>query len=388
MREETKNKIAVKTLSLGHFTLDAYSGFLNPIMPFIAAKIGITMTIATLIISLSNICASCSQPLFGFIADSWRRRFFIFWGMLLAALFLSSVGLADNLVTLACFIIFGNMGVAFYHPQATSFVPVYSTPENLSKDISIFIAMGTLGFALGPAISSSISAKCGVENLVFASVFGILFSFLLLFIVPKVEKVQPQKHDMSLFRALKEVFSNRTMFILIVASTVKSFISSTFLILLPFYWKNMGWAVSKIGFILFLFMMFGALGILTSPHLEKKIGVKKTFYLSFMLVLPLTLLFYYLQNVNELASLTALVMIQYFCFLAVPINMSMAQKLMPEHKSMTAGFIGGFSWGVIGLILPVFSYIAEHIGIMNVIISVTVIPLLFCHFVKYLPEKV
>ena len=382
------DKYAVKTLSFGHFTIDAYSGFLNPIMPFIAAKIGITMTIATMIISLSNIVASCSQPFFGFIADKWRRRFFIFWGMLLASSFLSSVGLADSLWKLACCIIFGNIGVAFYHPQATSFVPVFSTPDKLSKDISIFIALGTAGFALGPAISSSISAKWGVGSLIFASVFGIIYSFFLLFTVPKVPSITEHKEKSSLFIALKEVFSDRTMLILILASTVKSFISSTFLILLPFYWKNLGWAVSKIGIILFLFMLFGAIGILASPYLEKNIGIRKTFYLSFLTIFPLTLAFYFLQNINEFASLAALVLIQFFCFLAVPLNMSMAQKLMPQHKSMTAGFIGGFSWGVIGIMLPAFSLLAEHIGIMNVIIATTVIPLLFCLCIKYLPEKV
>lgn len=388
MNQALKDKYAVKTLSFGHFTLDAYSGFLNPIMPFIAAKIGITMTVAALIISLSNICASCSQPFFGFIADKWQKRFFIFWGMLLASLFLSSVGLADNMFVLALCIILGNMGVAFYHPQATSFVPVYSKPEKLSKDISVFIAMGTIGFALGPAISSSISAKWGVENLVFASVFGIVFSFLLLFFVPKVTQVRDIKPEGSLFKALKDVFSDRTMLILIVASTVKSFISSAFLILMPFYWKNLQWPVSKIGIILFLFMLFGALGILISPYIERKIGIKRTFYLSFLPVFPLTLVFNYLQNVNEILSLIALFSIQLFCFMAVPINMSMAQKLMPEHKSMTAGFIGGFSWGVIGLMLPLFSYIAEHTGIMAVIIAITIIPLIFSYFVKYLPEKI
>ena len=86
------NKKEIKTLSIGHFVIDAYSGFLNPIMPFIAAKIGITMALATVLISISNLTSSLSQPFFGYIADKWQRRFFIFWGMLMASLFLSFLG--------------------------------------------------------------------------------------------------------------------------------------------------------------------------------------------------------------------------------------------------------------------------------------------------------
>lgn len=54
----------------GHFINDIYTGVLNPIMPFIAAKIGISMAIATIILTISHIFSSLLQPLFGFFADN------------------------------------------------------------------------------------------------------------------------------------------------------------------------------------------------------------------------------------------------------------------------------------------------------------------------------
>ena len=271
-----KNKLAVNTLSFGHFTIDAYSGFLNPIMPFIAAKIGISMTVATMIISLADIVASCLQPLFGYIADKWNRRFFIFWGMFLGSVFLSALGLATDVISLTFFVVLGNIGVAFYHPQATSFVPFFTKQDSLAKDMSIFIALGTGGFALGPAISSLIVAKWGLHSLYYAALFGVVYAFILLFTVPQIETITKAREKSSLFIALKDVFSDMTMLTLIIAATVKSFISSVYVILLPFYWKNIGWNVSRIGTVLFLIMFFGALGILVSPYVEKIIGVKKT----------------------------------------------------------------------------------------------------------------
>ena len=67
--------------------------------------------------------------------------------------------------------------------------------------------------------------------------------------------------------------------------------------------------------------------------------------------------------------------------------MALAQKLMPEFKSMISGFIGGFSWGVIGIILPIISLIAEKTGILHIIIFMTFIPFIFSYFIKYLPEE-
>ena len=65
-----KNKRAILWLSAGHFVNDVYTGILNPIMPFIAAKLGITMAMATVVISISNIFSSLLQPIFGVFSGS------------------------------------------------------------------------------------------------------------------------------------------------------------------------------------------------------------------------------------------------------------------------------------------------------------------------------
>ena len=383
---ENINKKVINTMSLGHFTTDAYSGFLNPIMPFIAAKIGITMAIATILISVSNLTSSLSQPFFGYIADKWQRRFFIFWGMMMASIFLSFLGLANNIYMLIVCLIFGHMGVAFFHPQATSIVSNYSENTGNAKEMSIFIALGTFGFALGPAISSGITDIWGLEKLPYACFVGIIVAFILLKNTPKLSSLSIKKPDVSLFVALKNIFKNKPVAVLVVASIVKSFVVSSFQIILPFYWKSVGFNVSKIGIILFLFILAGALGVISSPFVERKLGVRKVFYLSLLTILPLGIIFYLLKGEGIIAFI-AFIMIGYFSFLATPVNMALAQKLMPEFKSMISGFIGGFSWGVIGIVLPLISLIAEKTGIMFVLLVMTIIPAIFSFYIRYLPNS-
>lgn len=382
---EKDNKQVIKALSLGHFVTDAYSGFLNPIMPFIAAKIGITMAVATIFISVSNLTSSLSQPFFGYIADRWKRRFFIFWGMLAASIFLSFIGIAENIFTLIICLIFGHMGVAFFHPQATSIVSTYSKNTSNSKEISIFIATGTFGYALGPAISASIAEYSGLDKLPFACIFGIITAFILLAKVPKSQKTEKNDNKISLVNALKKIIQNKPVFILVIASIVKSFVVSSVQIILPFYWKSINYNVASIGVILLFFMLFGALGVILSPVLEKHAGIKKVFYISLISVAPLGIIFY-LSKGEGLIGLLSFFLIGFVSFLAVPVNMSLAQRLMPEFKSMISGFIGGFSWGVIGIVLPLISLIAEKTGILNVLLAITFIPLIFSYFIRYLPE--
>ncbi|MDD3237954.1 MAG: MFS transporter [Candidatus Gastranaerophilales bacterium] len=382
-----KNQKAVNWLSTGHFVLDAYSGFLNPILPFIAANLGISMAIASLMVSASNLTASLSQPLFGFIADKWKKRFFIFWGMLFASIFLSLIGIAPTPWILALCIILGSMGVSFFHPQATSFAAFFAGDDNNSTQMSKYIAAGTIGYAIGPLISSGITDHFGLHSLPFAAIFGVLLAFSMFFFIPKLSLVSTKKTEFTFFGAFSDMFKNRTVRILIMTSILKSLIVSSFCLILPFYWKNLGFNATKIGFILFVFMLLGGLGIVASPYIEKLYGAKRVFYLSMMFVFPLSLLFYFAELKMPVFAVIPLFIIGFVSFLSVPLNMVMAQKTMPQYNSMISGFIGGFSWGVVGLLLPLITLLAEKFGILNVLLCISLFPFALAYFVKYLPEE-
>lgn len=385
MRNE--NKKAIGWLGAAHFITDLYSGFLNPILPFIAAKIGVTMAVASLMVSASTLTSSISQPVFGFIADKWKKRFFIFWGILFASIFLSLVGVADNIFILALFIIVGSMGVSFFHPQATSFVSFFSKDSEANKDMSYYIAMGTLGFSLAPLVSSGITDILSLESLPVASILGVLMAISMFFFVPKISLYAVKSNSSSFFRAFKDIFKNRDMLILIMISVLKSLVITSFCLTLPFLWKEQGYSALKIGVLLFLFLISGAVGIYTSTIIENKCGVKKVFYISMTLVFPLTLLFYLFQDRDIFLSLAFFVLLGYVSFLSVPANMVMAQKTLPQYNSMISGFIGGFCWGIVGLVLPIISLIAQNYGILNVLLVISIIPLLCSYFVKFLPES-
>ena len=109
-------------LNAAHFVNDIYTGMLNPIMPFVAAKLGITMAVATIVLSLSHICASLLQPIFGFFADNIRKRSFIFWGLLSTSVFISLAPSARSIFPLILFVILGSLGSSLFHPQALGFV--------------------------------------------------------------------------------------------------------------------------------------------------------------------------------------------------------------------------------------------------------------------------
>lgn len=386
MEQNKENKKALIWLTLGHGLSDSYSSFINPILPFIVANIGASLAMATCALSASQLFSSMMQPVFGFIADKWQKRFFIFWGIILASIAFSLSGLVNNIWQLALCLIIGGLGVGFYHPQATGFVVRYSG-KNLAQNMSIFIAAGTIGYSLGPIISSTITQWFGVTKLPYAATWGLIFAFCVFLFVPKIQSSTFVKNENSFFTTLKDIFKNKIVRILIMVSALKSLVTSSFSILMPFYWKELGYSAFQIGLAVFIFLTVGAFGTYISSRYEKIIGYKNVFYTSLIVPFILTLIFVSIIKTAPVLSFVLFILTGFVTMLSVSINMVMAQKTMPQYKSMISGFIGGFSWGIVGVFLPLIGYVAQNIGIIKTLLIISFIPFVLSYFVKFLPEK-
>lgn len=381
-----KNKKAIRWISGGHFIIDMYSGFLNPILPFIAAHLGISLAIASCIISISQITSSITQPLFGFLADRFKRRFFLFWGIILAAIFLSSTTIAPNVYILALCIILGSMGVSFFHPQASGMTNYFCIDSNVTKKMSIYLTCGTFGFAIGPIISSFIVDFISFKALPSMALLGILYALTLFVFVPKIKNKQTRENLPKFYNVLHEIFSCKTTKLLVILSIIKALIQVTFLVLMPFLWKSLSYSPSKIGIIVFLFLTVGSVGTMLSSSVENILGTKKTIILSLTMPLPLTLLFVLTYVKFPIISIVSFLILGFFIMLSTPINMTLAQKAMPKYKSTIAGLVGGFSFGVIGLFLPLVGYLSEILSIPYILIILSVIPAGLSFIVNFLPN--
>ena len=385
-KEQKEDKKAVAWLTLGHGITDCYSGFINPILPFVVAKIGVTLTVAACALSVAQLFSSMMQPVFGYFADKWRKRFFIFWGLLMSSTFLSMSGIVQNIYQLALCLVIGGVGVGFYHPQATGLIIRYSG-ENTAKDMSIFIAAGTVGFSLGPVVSSGITGALGLEHLPVAAIFGLLFAFSVFLFVPRVKVEHFVENKNSFKKTLFDILGNKIVRLLIMVSALKSLITSGFSVLLPFWWKDIGYSPFQIGIAMFLFLTVGAMGTYLSAKLEKIVGYKKIFYVSLIVPFFLAVLFLFSVRTYPMMSFILFIMIGFITMLSTSVNMVLAQKTMPKYKSMISGFIGGFSWGVVGVMLPLIGFVAERITIPNTLLLISAIPFILSYLLKYLPEK-
>ena len=77
-------------------------------------------------------------------------------------------------------------------------------------------------------------------------------------------------------------------------------------------------------------------------------------------------------------------LIGFFTMFAMPVTMSMAQKVLPQYKSIIGGFINGFSWGIVAIAMTMIGFIAQNTSIVAVLTIISFIPALCSIIVKEL----
>ena len=374
---------SVTWLSLAHFTTDTYSGFLNPIMPFIAANLGISMGIAALVMSISQLISQLIQPIFGFFADSIFKRVFVFWGLLFSAIFFPLTACSKNLSMLVIFVILGSLGVSIFHPQSIGFV-IRFTKEDFTKNMGIFLSLGSIGYSFGPAISSAVMEYIKLEAMPITSIVGIILALFMFVCIPKISNVDKKPEKKDIIQVFKTILTNKQILILILIAIMKAIISSSCAILLPFFWKDSGYSPVYIGMALFWFMLAGGFGSLLSPKFEKLIGTRNIIYLSMLSMPVMMFIFVFMTPVNRMIALIDFVLMAFILMLATPITMVLAQKELPQYKSIIGGFLNGFCWGIVGGVLSGLGFVAQKFGVLQILLVASVLPALSVYFVKYL----
>lgn len=393
LQEPDKKSSAL--LSIGHFVSDSYGGFINPIMPLLAATMGFSLATATTIISLSSLSSSLLQPVFGYISDRVQRRFFLFSGLLVATIFMSLIGKVSNIFLLTLVLVLGYMGVGLFHPQATALLSVFSG-NKVNSYMGIFTACGTLGYALGPVASSTIVEKFGFDNLHWAMIPGLLYAIIMYKFLPKIPFQHKEKEETSIKEVFEIIFKDIKLLSLTVIAIIKGLLVITFCVLMPFIIKKLGLSFNiyefevgttmLIGITLSLFSAFGGFGSFSGGIIADRTSEKFVFYSSLLPTTPILIASLLLINKLPLLGLLLFVISGFFIMLSVSVNIVMAQKLAPKNTAMVSGIIGGFSWGIAAILLTPVGFLAEKIGTDIVLIFVSFAALLGSFLIKFIFE--
>jgi FSR family fosmidomycin resistance protein-like MFS transporter len=343
-------------LTFGHLTIDSYSSFFSPLLPLLVQKLDLSLTLVGSLVALSSVTSSFSQPLFGYLSDRMRRPWFVAFGPLVAAVFMSGLGLAPSYAVLVALLMVAGLGVAAFHPQGAVLTSQIAGRPQIS--MAIFITGGTIGFSIGPMFAVGVVSVFGLERTWVAAIPGLVASAMLLAWFARVPPRPRHEAKGVPLRELRPVL--RPLSLLYFATVSRSAVSYGFMTFLPLYLTARGYSLSTSGLILSLYLLLGATGGFVGGWIAERIGGHRVLVSSFVVALPLYLAFLLLP---DSLGIPCLVLGSFALQSSLAMNVVLGQELSPRHSSTISSLLMGAAWGMGALILGPVGALADRVGI-------------------------
>ncbi|MEZ4523480.1 MAG: MFS transporter [Thermomicrobiales bacterium] len=122
------------TVSGAHFAHDLYSSFLGPLIPAVQEKLGVSLFIASLMIPAQQM-PSVVQPFVGAWADRTSKRWFVVAAPAVAALGVSTIGLAPHVALILLLLICSGLASAAFHAPSIALVGEYGGSKTGRSDV-------------------------------------------------------------------------------------------------------------------------------------------------------------------------------------------------------------------------------------------------------------
>ncbi len=267
--------------------------------------------------------------------------------------------------------------MASFHPEGFKAARFF-TGEKRATGISIFAVGGNVGIALGPLLAVAGYKWLELKGTIVFLAPGLLVGSMILVSMGWLSA--PQKAALAQIsegsRQGPKPLGKRwiPLILLILAVTVRSIIHMGIVAFVPFYFVDIlkagaGTAAKMVT----VFLMCGAAGTLIGAPIADRLGHKRFFVGSMLVLLPLLWAFLGVRDIEAfvLLGLAGAVLVSSFS-----VTIVMAQHLLPDRLGMASGLMVGFAIGTGGIAATVLGSVADIWGVLRVLQITASLPLL------------
>lgn len=346
-------------ISLAHLLNDLYSNYLPQMLPFLVVLYqGFTATRAAIVVSAFSITSSFTQPLFGYFMDRQGKRWLAYIGTLWMATMLSLTGLVHNYLLLVILAALAGLGTAVFHPQASAMVNTLSM-DRKAVILSVFVAFGNFGFALGPLLLVPLFQTFGLKATVVTIIPGIIVALLLFLFSPRDQASVNTPPTLAIvFKTLRKSAKELTAIVGVIA--VRSMAYTGLLTMLPLYFKYKSLSNIQSSHLVTIMLAAGAIGGIIGGFISDYFGRKQLIIGSLILSTPLFYAFFLTSGILSTAflALAGAALLSSFSVTVVA-----AQEAIPDNKALAAGITMGFAGGLGSLAVISIGRIGDLFGL-------------------------
>ena len=315
------NLARVLSVATGHFIHDSYPAFLSPVLPILIEKFGLTLGAAGALAAILR-WSSLIQPFVGHLADRSDIRYFVVAAPTVTALGMSLIGVAPNYLAVVLLLILTGFSHAAFHPAASAMV-TQASGNTWGRGLSIFMAGGELGRALGPLLIASITVSLGFQWSPIAVVLGVIASTILYFQVGRAPRAVAAAVSGSTFwQAVKRQW--RPLGLLAGMVLFRSLAATSFATFLPTYYTGEGKGLLFSSAAITVYELAGAAGAFFGGSISDRVGRRRVLWVSQLLSVPF---FWAVLSMEAPWSFVALIFAGLIALSTGPVNLALAQEI-------------------------------------------------------------
>ncbi len=378
---------ALWSLTLGHFSIDLYTGAMPIVMVYLTNSLQLSLDQAGLVFGLYSICSSISQPIFGYLSDRFGGRWFASGGLLWMSILQGLVGFVPDYTTLLIVAPLAGFGSAAFHPHAASSANLASG-ERKTTGMAIFLLGGNGGFAIGPLLAAVILGFLGLHGTAVMALIGLALAPLLFNLYRHSQRPATQPTPPRVGRRVERnpAFSRWAIIALLVVMSLRAWTQSATSNFMPLFFTSLAtFTVAEASKLSFLLLASLALGALVGGFMADRVGGRAVMVIAFLIATPATVALFWARDWS--AFITAPI-VGFAAGAAWPPTLVMAQELFPRNAGVASGLALGFVFAMGGLGTYLTGVLAapDHLGLLNSMLLLAVSPILCAFFTFALPS--
>ncbi len=353
--------LGVLLLSSGHLAVDFFGTILSPALPAISQRMGLSLAMAGMALSIPSTIGAFMQPVAGMILDALGSRLsLVYLAVAWSAVFTSLIGIAPNFVILVTVATLGSLSISTYHPLGAVLIN-QQTREHRSLAMSIYSAAGTLGTAISPALVFPLTRLYGPPILTLLIIPGLLFSGALAlsrkrWALPNIQVARKERFS---WNQLANVL--RPVMTLNIVSALRAWAHMAIVAYMAFYLPERGFSDWATGAAISLHIVTGALACIPAGLLADRVGIRSVFAGCLMLAGLFTAGIVLFDS--WLLLWVCIILSGTFIHATFPLAIVLSQDLLPDHQGLAAGLSMGFSFGLGALALPLTGLVGDVYGL-------------------------
>ncbi|MCI1882318.1 MAG: MFS transporter [Sporolactobacillus sp.] len=381
-----KRRLAAKrqliSLSLTHFINDVMTtGLVPALLPLYKETFHLNYLQSGVILFVSMVTSSVSQPIFGIITDRRPRSWFLPVGICLCGFGLTASGFAPAYWVLLLLVGISGMGSGIFHPEASRGAYMAAGTARGTAQ-AIFQVGGNFGQACGPLLLPLFLIATGLHGLGWFALATAAGLVLVWSVMPWYKK--------SLIRnkARQATIQGRnrpgSLILLTIVVIFRSWTQIGVAGFLPFLYLHQGIPLKYGDLMTFLFLAAGALGTFLGGRLSDRISHKWLLFTSMVVTIPFAWL---LPHVHGIASIIVLFLFGLFVLSSFAVTVVYGQLMFPKNIGLVSGMMVGFGIGAGGIGATLFGWLSDLYSVRMVFDLIVFLPLIASVITLFLPDQ-